>query len=311
MRMIGHLDSGVKARSFSDYLTVKGIENEVEPEKDGTWAVWIRSEEDLKWAKDLFELFRQNPADPRYQTAKRAAETLREQKQKEQVEYEKRVKQRRHLFRPLTGYGFGPVTFVLICVSVVVYALTLTDEKKRVIDALSISNWDLKSVQGLSLFRACLKRIAAFPEMLQEVRQGQVWRLITPIFLHFSFFHIFFNMLWLRDLGSMVEGRQSSWLLGLLVLVLAVLSNTAQFFVTGGGFGGMSGVVYGLLGYIWIRGKYDPGSGLFVHPTTVTMMIIWFFYCMVGFMGAIANAAHAVGLLTGMAWGFLSSLRHR
>ena len=59
MRMIGHLDSGVKARSFGDYLTMKGIENQVESEKDGTWAVWILSEEQLQWAKDLFALYQQ------------------------------------------------------------------------------------------------------------------------------------------------------------------------------------------------------------------------------------------------------------
>ena len=117
-------------------------------------------------------------------------------------------------------------------------------------------------------------------------------------------------MLWLRDLGSMVEGRQSSWLLVVLVGVIAAVSNFAQFVVIGYSFGGMSGVVYGLVGYIWIRGKYDPGSGLYLHPTTVTMMIIWFFVCLVGFM-PIANTAHGVGLLMGMAWGFISSLRHR
>ena len=73
----------------------------------------------------------------------------------------------------------------------------------------------------------------------------------------------------------------------------------------------MSGVVYGLVGYVWIRGKFDAGSGLYLHSSTVTMMLIWFFVCLVGIMGPIANAAHAAGLVSGMAWGFLSSLRRR
>jgi GlpG protein len=147
--------------------------------------------------------------------------------------------------------------------------------------------------------------------LLPEIRRGEVWRLFTPIFLHLGFLHLFFNMLWLRDLGSMVEARQSSWLLLVLVAVFAAFSDLGQYLVTGGGFGGMSGVVYGLVGYIWIRGKYDPRSGLFLHSSTVTMMIIWFFVCLVGLMGPVANTAHGVGLLTGMAWGLLSSLRHR
>jgi len=123
--------------------------------------------------------------------------------------------------------------------------------------------------------------------------------------------HILFNMLWLRDLGSMVEGRQSSWLLVVLVLVFAAGSNLAQYFVGGPKFGGMSGVVYALVGYIWIRGKLDPGSGLYLHPTTVTMSIVWFFACLFHLVGDVANAAHAAGLLMGMTWGWLSSLRHR
>jgi GlpG protein len=311
MRMIGHLDSGVKARSFSDYLTVKGIENQVEPEKDGTWVVWIHSEEQLEWAKKLLWLFQQNPADPMYQSATRAAEELREQKKKEQLEYEKRVKQRRHLFRPLTAYGFGPVTFVLIFISVAVYVMSSLGEGQRLSRLLSISNMDLKGVEDLSLVRAFLARVSAFNVVLPEIRAGQVWRLFTPIFIHFTFLHIFFNMLWLRDLGSMIEARQSSWLLLIQVAVFAALSDVGQYLVTGGGFGGMSGVVYGLLGYIWIRGKYDPGSGLYLHSSTITMMIIWFFVCLIGFMGPIANTAHGLGLLTGMAWGFISSLRHR
>ena len=147
---------------------------------------------------------------------------------------------------------------------------------------------------------------------LPEIRHGEVWRLITPIFIHFHVLHILFNMLWLRDLGSMIESRQSSTYLLVLVLVIAACSNVAQFyFGHAPNFGGMSGVVYGLLGYIWIRGKLDPGSGLYLHAYTVMMMLIWLVVCFTGYIGAIANAAHVAGLIMGMAWGWLSSLRYR
>src|SRR4029077_17402348 len=69
-----------------------------------------------------------------------------------------------------------------------------------------------------------------FDPSLPEIRHGQIWRLVTPMLIHFGALHILFNMLWLRDLGSMIEGRQSSWLLGLLVLVVAACSNLAQFY---------------------------------------------------------------------------------
>jgi membrane associated rhomboid family serine protease len=163
----------------------------------------------------------------------------------------------------------------------------------------------------VSRWKAFVERLQNFREALPEVRHGEVWRLFTPMFVHMDWWHIIFNMMWLVDLGSMIEGRQKSWLLAIMVLAMAVVSNLAQFFAGGPLFGGMSGVVYGLFGYIWIRGKFDPGSGLYLHPTTVTMMIIWFFACFTGLVGDIANAAHAAGLVMGIMWGWLSSLRHR
>ena len=181
-------------------------------------------------------------------------------------------------------------------------------------------------------FNVSSEGVLTWSSRLEEVRHGEVWRLITPIFLHFSVMHILFNMLWLKDLGSMIEGRQNTLYLLALVLVIAIGSNLTQFYLGGylsghpihhlghvvgyGGpnFGGMSGVVYGLMGYIWIRGKRDPGSGLFLHPSTVSMMIIWFFFCMTPWAAAaigssVANGAHAGGLIIGMLWGWLASLR--
>lgn len=110
----------------------------------------------------------------------------------------------------------------------------------------------------------------------------------------------------------MIEGRQSSLHLAILVLMIAMGSNLAEFYVKHvASFGGMSGVVYGLLGYVWIRGKRDPGSGLYLHRSTVIMMLIWLVACFVGIIPNIANYAHLAGLLMGMAWGWLSSLRYR
>jgi len=92
-----------------------------------------------------------------------------------------------------------------------------------------------------------------------------------------------------------------------MVLAIAIPSNLAQYAVSGPTFGGMSGVVYGLLGYIWIRGKFDPGAGLRLHPSTVTMMIAWYFLCWTGWVGPVANTIHTVGLLIGMGWGWLAA----
>jgi GlpG protein len=74
-------------------------------------------------------------------------------------------------------------------------------------------------------------------------------------------------------------------------------------------FGGMSGVVFGLLGYCWMRGKFDLTSGLYVSGQTAGFMIAWFFICLAGFMGPVANGAHGVGLVAGVVWGYLSAMR--
>ncbi|PYK98399.1 MAG: hypothetical protein DME19_12705, partial [Verrucomicrobia bacterium] len=109
---------------------------------------------------------------------------------------------------------------------------------------------------------------------LPEIRHGELWRLVTPIFLHGGLMHILFNMLCLSDFGTMIERRQNTRVLTALVLVIAALSNLGQYLWQGPDFGGMSGVVYGLIGYIWMRGKFDPNSSLFLHSSTVTMAVV-------------------------------------
>ena len=311
MRTIGQLDNEAHARTFSDYLYVQGIENEIEAEKDGGWTVWIRNEDELERARTELDAFRQKPADVKFKSTARAAGDLKEKERREQAAYEKRVKERRHLFSPLKGYGFGPVTFVLIFICVGVYLFRQFGNNPQALLHLYISEKDLTNLSGLSFWQVIAVRLSHFQLELPEIQHGEVWRLFTPMILHFSLLHILFNMLWLRDLGSMIEGRQSSLMLVLLVLGIAVGSNLVQFVVGGPDFGGMSGVIYGLFGYIWIRGKCDPGSGLFIDKRNATMMVIWFFFCLSGWAGPIANGAHGAGLVMGLAWGWLSSLKYR
>ena len=300
MRLIGHLESESSARTFGDFLYVQGIENQVEFMKGEGWGVWVNEEERIESASKLLSGFRENPGDPKYQTQARSAEELRAERARSEEAWRKRLRNRRHLFRPLTGYGFGPLTFVLIAISVVVFLRSSFGNNLETIQSLFITQW----LVGDNFVPPDFS--------LPEIRHGEIWRLFTPMFIHLGPLHILFNMLWLRDLGSMIEGRQTSWHLAILALVIAAGSNLAQFYVARApNFGGMSGVVYGLLGYVWIRGKLDPGSGLFLHRSTVVMMMIWLVLCFTGVLGPIANYAHLAGLLMGMAWGYVSSLRSR
>ena len=295
MRLIGHLPEESAARTFGDYLYVQGIENHIEHEKASGWGVWINDEDKIEQAASLLTAFRADPKNERYGTDAERAAKLRAKEEADQAAYRKRLRNRRHLFRPLTAYGFGPLTFVLIAISVAVAYFSKLGAEPQPIMSLFITNFT-----------------DYWEPTLPEIRHGELWRLITPMFIHFGFPHILFNMWILRDLGSMIEARQSPLHLAILVVAIAACSNLGQvYFSHSPAFGGMSGVNYGLLGYVWIRGKFDPGSGLFVHPSSLMMMIVWFFACLVGFIPGIANAAHAVGLVMGMAWGYLSSWRYR
>src|SRR6266704_1514197 len=293
MRLIGHLLEEGGARAFADYLYVQGIVSQVEHEKQDGWGIWIADEDLVGRAAELLKEFRKNPNDAKYVNEAKGAEEIREQKKKEEQEYRKRIKSRRNLFGPLTSYGVGPLSFALIIASLAIFSWSRFGNALEPIRSFFITDFGGGYVD----------------KTLPEIRHGEVWRLITPIFIHFGPLHIIFNLLWLRDLGSMVEARQSSWHLLFLTVVIGVLSNLAQFYYTyRPNFGGMSGVVYGLIGYVWIRGKFDPGSGLFLHRYTVITALVWFFACLVNIIPHVANAAHAAGLVIGIAWGYLSSL---
>ncbi len=303
MRVIGHLENEQLAKRFGDFLYVHGILNTVE--RDGNaWVVWVHDDDHLKRAGEWLGAFRTNPSDPQFDTATKAADKREEEKQ-DLKEYQKRFKTRRDVFRRLTVYGVGKLTVLLIAISIVVAIVSLLGRNPQSIMALFITKWE---------------RVGPYIQWepgLLEIRNGEIWRLFTPMFIHFGILHIVFNMMWLRDLGSMIEGNEGPWRLLFIILLAAGISNFAQYMIkipgfpslSGGSpnFGGMSGVVYGLLGYVWMRGKFDPASGLFLHKSIVIQMLVWLVLCFTGVLGAIANMAHLFGLLVGMALGFMFS----
>lgn len=149
-----------------------------------------------------------------------------------------------------------------------------------------------------------------FPEQWQALTR-QPWRLVTPMLLHFSVLHIIFNMLWWTELGRIVENFQSSGQLLWVTLFTGITANLAQYIATGPRFGGMSGVVYGLLGYLWIYGKVNPAAGYGLRREIVILMVGWLILCFVALDQIVANQAHLFGLLSGCLLGALTGLWRR
>ncbi|MDR2307823.1 MAG: rhomboid family intramembrane serine protease [Paucimonas sp.] len=150
-----------------------------------------------------------------------------------------------------------------------------------------------------------------FTPWLQALGEGQWWRLVSPMLLHFGVLHLAMNGLWYWELGKRIELRQGPWVLLALTLLFSLVSNLAQHFTSGPSlFGGLSGVLYGLLGHVWLYQWLAP-TPLFRLPRGVlVMMLIWLLICLSGVVGQlgfgqIANAAHVGGLLIGCLTGLL------
>ena len=203
-----------------------------------------------------------------------------------------------------THWRQAPVTALFALISILVFLFFYLGAPQQWISYLTFMPFDIVGRQ-----------------LVFSTMDGQYWRLVTPVFLHFGWLHITFNCLWLWELGGRIERVLGSWnTLGML-LVVAVVSNTGQYLYSGPAlFGGMSGVVYGLLGFGWVAPILQPRWPLQPAPAIVAFMVGWLLLCMTGVMGilgagAVANAAHVGGLvcggLLGLVLGLMSRLQYR
>lgn len=151
---------------------------------------------------------------------------------------------------------------------------------------------------------------------MSDVLFGQPWRLFTPALLHFGWMHLIFNMLWLWYFGRQIEALHGRGRMLLIVALSGVGANLAQYATGTVLFGGMSGVDFALLGYVWLMSRRAPQSGFFVPQMLVVFMLGWMVFTMtdmaaaVGF-GNVANEAHLGGLVVGLALGWYYSGRAR
>jgi GlpG protein len=313
MRQAGTIPNQQDAQRFVDYLKTLGVNARAEEGASGS-AVWVIDEDQIARGRQELSEFLAEPNAERYAKVAAAAAALR-QEEAARAEQAKRnmIDMRRHWEAPAPRQI--PLTLVLMLASIAVTVFTNFghSEDSRLQEALKISatpdDQADPHTRGLE----------------EIVEHHQLWRLVTPIFLHYTFFHLFGNMYWLYVLGGLIESRGGTLRFALLVLVAAVISNLAQYFndellmvaglrATGSGgpnFGGFSGVVFATFGYVWVKSKYDPGSGMFMASGTAIIFLIWLFLCMTGAVGDIANSAHTVGLIVGMLLGLIPAKKRR
>lgn len=260
------------AQAFVDYMATRGISLRIE--HDNHYTLWLDDDSKVNLVENELNQFLREPEHPRYQAASWHSGTT-----KSGIEYPTSS-----LMANIRERA-GPLTLTVMVAAVVVFLLM------QFVGDRTVMSW------------------LSWPDADQHF---QVWRWFTHVLLHFSVLHIVFNLLWWWYLGGAIEKRLGSGKLFVILLISALLSGWMQAKFSGVMFGGLSGAVYALMGYAWLRGERDPESGIWLERGLMAFSVIWL---VVGYMGwfglSIANAAHVTGLLVGLAMALADTWRKK
>lgn len=324
MRRIGNLPDASLAERFCDYLVTQSIRASWEPAdagEEGGCDIWIRDETDLERAREELREFEQSPRDAKYDVKEKASR-LRQQRAAENA---RRLKNQRNVGKsmasapPRGGFGgsmFGgmgrqsriPVTITVIVLSVLASFYTNFGQLPDLSNGTDVEQLSTQA----KVFRAMsfVDRPtweATGRDSFASIRQGEIWRLITPMFLHGDTIHLLFNMLWVYSLGSMIERYHGSLFFVALLLSTEITGMLVQVLLPdwlppslrGYPFAiGASGAVYGLFGFLWIRPQIAPMYPIRLPSSTVMIMLGFLVICLTGIFN-VANGAHIGGLLGG------------
>lgn len=147
-------------------------------------------------------------------------------------------------------------------------------------------------------------------------QDGQWWRLVSALFLHFGIVHLVMNMAALWDVGRVIETLLGRWRYAALYLGAGVTGNLVSLAIQGNRAvsGGASGAIYGLYGafLVWLwhtRGQSEPAEfrRLFLVAGGFTLVSLSLGLLIPG----IDNAAHLGGLVSGALLAPLLAPSHR
>jgi GlpG protein len=271
---------------FSRYLWQLGLPHRIF-EESGQQQLWVDSSEDAERILELFD---------RYHAGQLTLEVKRNLDHQPGPSIWIRFF---HYFRTF------PTTVSFVLLSLLAFPLTFGMEHGQVGDWLHVFTFTDFVIQDRHILYAPLDH---------ALHNGEIWRLWTPMLLHFGFLHLVFNMLWLWEIGRRIEYLQGSARVFNLVMLTAVIANCVQYMMTQNVlFGGMSGVVYGLLGYslAWSRLRPERTFGL---PNGIyVFMFGWLALGFAGIIdslgfGVVANGAHLGGLVGGLGIGLIAAM---
>ncbi len=266
-QVLVHIKQHNIALLFANYLSTLAIESKVKEEQQG-FAIYCASEK-MAQAKAEFEDFIKQPYDAKYQQAAWQHGEVSDVK----ASYPAFMAVFKQQF--LAHAGVVTLSIFVICWLVYVFSLAGFD-------------------------RAIFDQLQFFPRLSLELLFTEPLRLLGPAFFHFSLLHIAFNTMWWWQLGGSIEKTLGKMTLINLFLVSAIVSNLGQFIVSGPYFGGLSGVVYALVGFVWWMGWLAPEKGLSLSKSIIGFLLFWLLLGFVDLLPVnVANTAHLLGLISG------------
>jgi len=269
------LNNARVAQAFIDYMASRHISIQMSPEGEGRVALWLIDAQHQVETEAELNRFLSEPNHKRYQAASwDVAET-----RKSQFHYHTPS------FLSMIKAKAGPVTLSIMLLCVVIFALQQLGFNQQIFQMLH------------------------FPAL--DGQQWQLWRWLSHAVLHFSVMHIAFNILWWWQLGGDIEKKLGGLKLLQIFAISSALSGAGQYWVEGANFGGLSGVVYALVGYLWVVSTKAPQLGLTIPRQIVGFMLVWL---VLGYMQpfmAIANTAHLAGLIAGVGIGWIDSMKSK
>lgn len=182
------------------------------------------------------------------------------------------------------------VTYALIGFTIFIYVLQLL--------SVAVFGYAASRIDWLELFGARFN---------SAIRMGELWRFITPVFLHGSPPHVFFNMYALFSIGSFLERQFGHGRFTLLYFLGAFSGNVFSFLLTGeNGYSvGASTAVFGLVAaqavFFYQNRKLFGSQARQAISNSVVIIAINLF---IGLTPGIDNWGHVGGLLGGaiFAW---------
>ena len=294
MRKLASFDDPRIADALDGILSGADIPTVVRADDEGQRAIWIVSEQDVPKAQQLLQGFVAGPKQP--VTVGRSTPPPTAPTPASPAPRYVAVKK-----TWLQRAAEAPVSTGLLLASIAVTLYTGLGSEREHVSAFTIASLPKPDEVGWTRYG--------------DLRAGQIWRLFTPILLHFHPFHLLFNLFWLNDLGGPTERFQGSWRFAGFLAFCAAVSNLAQLqFGYSPNFGGLSGIIYALVGYLWLRGRADPSSGINMPRGLVIFFVIWLILGFTGLLtgvvggGAIANYCHLGGFAAGALYGYIAAL---